>query len=92
MLHATVSCNELMHRFHATISCNDFMQRLCVRISNEAAAKEHKLLGDISFVKEGLLQAGSQYTEENTPTNAVAPHKQLDELDALMSWDASVSQ
>ena len=89
-LHGNASCNGFMQRAHAPVSCNDFMQRLCVRISNEAAAKEHKPLGDISFVKEGLLQAGSQYTEENTPTNAAVPHKQLDELDALMSLDASV--
>ena len=89
MLHATVSCNELMHRFHATISCNDFMQRLCVRISNEAAAKGYTPLGDIAFVKEGLLQAGSQYTAETTPTNAAALNKQLDDFDSLISLDAS---
>ena len=66
------------------------MQRLCVRISNEVAAKEHKPLGDIAFVKEGLLHAGSQYTAETTPCNAAVIHKQLDDVDALMSLDASV--
>ena len=65
------------------------MQRLCVRISNEAAAKEHKLLGDISFVKEGLLQAGSQYTAETTPSNAAALNKKLDDFDSLISLDAT---
>ena len=76
---------------HATISCNESIKRVCVRVSVEAASKEHKALGDILFVKEGLELCVAQYTAETTPTTAKVQQQQQDEMDALMSLNTSVT-
>ena len=80
-----------MQRFHATISCNESIKRVCVRVSVEVASREHKALGDIAFVKEGLELCVAQYTAEMTPTAAKVQQPKQDEMDALMSLNTTVT-
>ena len=89
--HATASCNDFMQRLHATISCNESIKRVCVRVSVEAASREHKALGDIQFVKEGLELCVAQYAAEMTPATAIVQQPRQDEMDALMSLNTSVT-
>ena len=89
--HATASCNDFMQRLRATISCNESIKRVCVRVSVEVASREHKALGDIQFVKEGLELCVAQYTAEMTPAAAKVQQPKQDEMDALMSLDTKVT-
>ena len=89
--HATASCNDFMQRLHVTISCNESIKRVCVRVSVEVASREHKALGDIQFVKEGLELCVAQYTAETTPATAKVQQPKQDEMDVLMSLDTKVT-